>query len=100
MAKSPARALAEPVPSPSETACGAADTLCRAAAECARQHERLGRCLELGCSDVELDNVVELATLTDRHLDSSTAAYEALATAAPDYMTAARLNVTGGLDRD
>lgn len=84
MAKSPAPALAEPAPSAAETACSAADTLWRAAAECARQHERLGRCLELGCSDVELDHVVELATLTDKHLASSTAAYESLATAAPD----------------
>jgi hypothetical protein len=85
MAKSPAaRALAEPVPSPADTACSAADALCRAAAECARQHDRLGRCLELACSDGELDNIIELATLTDQHLDAMTDSYESMATAAPE----------------
>lgn len=84
MSKSTAHALAEPVPTPAASACGAADTLLRAAAECARQHERLGRALERACSDVELHHVAELTTLTDTHLQAVTAAYETTATAAPE----------------
>jgi hypothetical protein len=78
------RALTEPDPTPSDTACNLADALARAAHECARQHERLGRCLELGCADEELTNIAELAGLTDQHLEAMTAAYEATATAAPE----------------
>jgi hypothetical protein len=85
MAKSSvARALAEPQPSPSDSACGAADALLRAAAECARQHERLGRSLERACSDVELQHIAELTTLSDTHLQAMTVAYETTATAAPE----------------
>ena len=54
MTKSSARAMSEPVTSPAAAACASADALARAAAECARQHERLGRCLEVVCSDDEL----------------------------------------------
>jgi hypothetical protein len=56
----------------------------RAAAECARQHERLGRCLELGCSDAELMRIAQLTNLADSHLDDTVADYEAAANAAPE----------------
>lgn len=82
MSKSTAPALSEPTPTPAASACGAADSLLRAASECARQHERLGRCLELGCSDDELKHIAELATLADAHLSVTAAAYEPLATVA------------------
>ena len=79
------RALAaEPVQTPSASACSGADALLRAAAECARQHERLGRCLELACSDIELQHIAELTTLSDTHLDAMAVAYEKTATAAPE----------------
>lgn len=84
MAKSTAHKLAEPTPHPSDTACAAADALLRAATECARQHDRLGRCLENACSDDELSHLVELNALTDAHLDAMTTAYEESANAAPE----------------
>jgi hypothetical protein len=84
MPRSSARTQAEPAPSPVAVACANADALLRAAAECARQHERMGRCLELGCSDAELLRIVDLANLTDRHLDDTVAEYEAAATDAPE----------------
>jgi hypothetical protein len=74
---------AEPTVSPVEAATACADALLRAAAECARQHERLGRCLERGCSDVELRHIAELTELTDVHLSAMTESYETAATAAP-----------------
>jgi hypothetical protein len=86
MAKA-SNAIAERAPTPIETACSAADELARAAAECARQHERLGRCLELTCSDQEAQNIAELAALSDEHLETMAAEYEKCATAAPDVRT-------------
>lgn len=84
MVKPLANNLAEPAPSPSAAACATADAMLRAAAECARQHERLGRCLELGCSDGELLRVAQLTALADSHLDETVAEYESAATAAPE----------------
>src|SRR6185503_8202969 len=84
MVKPLAKSLAEPSPSPSAAACANADAMLRAAAECARQHERLGRCLELGCSDAELLRIAQLTNLTDSHLDVTVADYETAATAAPE----------------
>jgi hypothetical protein len=84
MAKSTAHELAEPTPRPAESACAAADALLRAAVECARQHDRLGRCLEAACSDDEFTHLVELSALTDAHLDAMTTAYEDSANAAPE----------------
>lgn len=74
---------AEPELSPLDHAASCADSLLRAAAECARQHERLGRCLERGCSDVELRHIAALTELTDAHLAAMTEQYETAATAAP-----------------
>jgi hypothetical protein len=56
----------------------------RAATECARQHDRLGRCLEVVCSEAELTHLAEINVLTDAHLAEMTAAYERSATAAPE----------------
>lgn len=78
-----ARALQEPTIPPTAAACGAADALLRAANECARQHERLGHCLELACSDEELRHQGELTALVDAHLANMSNAYERAATAAP-----------------
>ena len=83
MPKPIARELAEPTPSPAVTACAAADSLLRAATECVRQHERISRFLELGCSDTELQHIARMIALADMHLDAMAAAYEKSATAAP-----------------
>ena len=69
--------------SPLDLASSCADTLLRAATECARQHERLGRCLERAGSDDELRHIAALTELTDAHLATMTAQYETAATAAP-----------------
>lgn len=85
MARSTAPQFAEPTPTPAVTACAAADALMRAANECIRQHDRLGRCLEeVACSDAELTHLAELNVLTDAHLAEMTADYERSATAAPE----------------
>ncbi len=84
MVKPNANTLAEPSTSPSAAACATADAMLRAAAECARQHERLGRCLEIGCSDAELVRIAQLTNLADSHLDDTVAEYESAATAAPE----------------
>ena len=84
MAKSTAPQFAEPTPTPAATACASADALLRAAVECARQHDRLGRCLEDACSDAELTHLAEVNVLTDSHLAAMTSAYERTATAAPE----------------
>ncbi|HYV96276.1 MAG TPA: hypothetical protein VE967_02345 [Gemmatimonadaceae bacterium] len=89
MTKSADPALAEPKPLPAANACGAADALHRAAAESARLHERLGRSLELVCSDEELKHVAQLTALADEHLSAMCAAYEAAADAAPEAKTEA-----------
>jgi hypothetical protein len=80
MARSTAPQFAEPTPTPAASACAAADALVRAAAECARQHDRLGRCLEGGCSDAELTHLAEINVLTDTHLAEMTVEYERSAT--------------------
>lgn len=74
----------DPTLTPVARAQECADALLRAASECARQHERLGRCLERGCSDVEARHLAALALLTDEHLVAMTEAYETSATAAPE----------------
>lgn len=84
MARSTAPQFAEYTPTPAASACAAADALMRAAAECARQHDRLGRCLEVACSDVELTHLAEINVLTDSHLAEMTSEYERSATAAPE----------------
>lgn len=84
MVKPLANALAEPAQTPAAVACATADAMLRAAAECARQHERLGRCLEIGCSDAELLRIAQLTSLADTHLDDTVAEYEKAATAAPE----------------
>jgi hypothetical protein len=84
MAMPAARVPEEPRPAPGDAACAAADALARAAAECARQHERLGNCLEAGCSDDELQHLVSVAALADEHLAKMADAYDRAATAAPD----------------
>ena len=84
MSKSSAARLSEPTPTPSASACGAADELLRASAECVHQHERLGRALELACSDGELRHVAQCTELAHTYLQTTTAAYDKTATAAPE----------------
>lgn len=84
MPKSATPVTDDAVPTPAADACSAADGLLRAAAECVRHHERVGRCLELGCSDDELAHIGELTVLTDAHLDAMTRTYEASANVAPE----------------
>jgi hypothetical protein len=74
----------DPTITPVERALQCADALLRAAAEAARQHEQLGRCLERGCSDAESKHLAAVTALCDAHLDAMTAAYEAAANAAPE----------------
>lgn len=84
MSKSSAARLSEPIPTPSASACGAADALLRASGECVHQHERLGRALELACSDGELQHVAQCTELAHAYLQTTTAAYDKTATAAPE----------------
>lgn len=84
MVKSSAHPFPEPTQTPADSACAAADALLRAAAECVRQHDRLGRCLENVCSDDEMMHLAEVNALTDTHLERMTDAYERIATAAPE----------------
>ncbi len=74
----------EATDTPTERALHCADALSRAAAEAARQHERLGRCLELGCSDAEAQHLAEVTALCDAHLDAMTASYETSANSAAE----------------
>jgi hypothetical protein len=54
----------------------AADALFRSAIEACRQHERVARCSERGCSEDELKEMAELCDLGHRHLAARTAAWE------------------------
>jgi hypothetical protein len=58
-----------------------ADALLRAAVESSRQHERVGRLIEKGCADDELQSVAELCDACNRHLGIRTTAYETVAAA-------------------
>ena len=84
MPKSAARQIAEPPPTPALTAGADADSLLRAAVECVHQHERIARCLEVLCSDAELQHISQMTTLADARLDAVTATYEKSASAAPE----------------
>jgi hypothetical protein len=98
MAKSQARAISDdPAPTPAASACAAADAMSRAAGECARQHERLGRCLEQSCSDAELLRIAQFANLADTHLDVTVAEYEESATAAPEAKSTNWWHAANGL---
>jgi hypothetical protein len=74
--KSPASRSSRPVTNP---AIDAADGLLRSAVEACRQHERVGRLIELGCADEELQEVAELATICNKQLATRTAGYETAA---------------------
>jgi hypothetical protein len=54
----------------------AADALFRSAIEACRQHERVARCSERGCSEGELKEMAELCDLGHRHLAARTDAWE------------------------
>lgn len=57
----------------------AADALFRSAIEACRQHERVARCSERGCSEAELKEMAELCDLGHRHLAARTVAWESAA---------------------
>jgi len=61
------------VPVPLEAA---ADALCRAAAEAARQHERVARLNERGAHHSEMQEATELRELSHRHLKARAELYE------------------------
>jgi hypothetical protein len=54
----------------------AADALFRSAIEACRQHERVARVSDRGCSDDELKEMAELCEMGHRHLAARTAAWE------------------------
>lgn len=56
----------------------AADSLFRSAAECCRQQARIGRVLDLHCSEEELEAVIEVSVLCVRILNDAVARYAAL----------------------
>lgn len=97
MSKSSAARLSEPTLTPSASACGAADALLRASAECVHQHERLGRALELACSDGELQHIAKCTELAHTQLQVTTAAYDKTATAAPEAKDQAWWHAANGL---
>ena len=52
-----------------------ADQLCRAAAECCRQHERFAHLLRIDADDSELRGVQEVVSVCERLLEEATEAY-------------------------
>jgi hypothetical protein len=69
--RSTSHALSIPVP-----VSDAADALFRAAIEACRQHERVARVSDRGCSEDELKELAEVCELGHRHLAARTAAWE------------------------
>src|SRR5258708_4960685 len=57
----------------------AADALFRSAVEACRQHERVARVSDRGCSDEELRELAEVCEVGHRHLAARTAAWETAA---------------------
>lgn len=72
-AKSPTARDSAGIPVPLDAA---ADALCRAAAEAARQHERVAKLNERGAHHSEMQEATELRELSHRHLKARAELYE------------------------
>ena len=78
-----ATALAEKEPPALQCA---ADSLYRAADECCRQQARIGKVLDLNCSEDELEAVIEVSVLCVRVLNDAGVRYNALGSDSRDGM--------------
>lgn len=74
-----------------------ADSMFRAAAECCRQQARLGRLLDLKCSDEELESVIEESVLCIRMLGEACERYHAVGNGSHDGLDDATWHAANGV---